>query len=107
MLAEKGNAEESRQIMATLDESKITTPSTLLNIGIGMLNAKKPDQALVWFDKTVARFPQYPDAYYYRGITKLQEGKTDAAKTDLTKFVEMAPNAPEAATAKAILEKLK
>lgn len=107
VLAEKGNAEESRQIMATIDESKITTPSTLLNIGIGMLNAKKPDQALVWFDKTVARFPQYPDAYYYRGITKLQEGKTDAAKTDLTKFVEMAPNAPEAATAKAILEKLK
>ncbi len=107
VLAEKGNAEESRQIMATIDESKITTPSTLLNIGIGMLNAKKPDQALVWFDKAIARFPQYPDAYYYRGITELQEGKTDAAKTDLTKFVEMAPNAPEAATAKAILEKLK
>ena len=107
VLAEKGDAEESQQLMATIDESKITTPSTLLNIGIGMLNAKKPDQALVWFDKTIARFPQYPDAYYYRGITELQEGKTDAAKTDLAKFVGMAPNAPEAATAKGILEKLK
>ncbi len=107
VLAEKGNAEESQQLMATIDESKITTPSTLLNIGIGMLNAKKPDQALTWFDKTIARFPQYPDAYYYRGITELQDGKTDAAKTDLTKFVEMAPNAPEAVTAKGILEKLK
>ncbi len=107
VLAEKGNAEESQQLMATIDESKITTPSTLLNIGIGMLNAKKPDQALTWFDKTIARFPQYPDAYYYRGITQLQEGKTDAARTDLTKFVGMAPNAPEAATAKGILEKLK
>jgi Tfp pilus assembly protein PilF len=107
VLAEKGNAEESQQLMATIDESKITTPSTLLNIGIGMLNAKKPDQAMAWFDKTIARFPQYPDAYYYRGITELQQGKTDAAKTDLTKFVEMAPNAPEAVTAKGILEKLK
>jgi Tfp pilus assembly protein PilF len=107
VLAEKGNAEESQQLMATIDESKITTPSTLLNIGIGMLNAKKPDQALTWFDKTIARFPQFPDAYYYRGITEMQEGKTDAAKIDLAKFVEMAPNAPEAATAKGILEKLK
>lgn len=107
VLAEKGNAEESRQLMASVDESKITAPLPLLNIGIGMLNAKKPDQALIWFDKTIARFPQYPDAYYYRGITELQEGKTDAAKSDLAKFVEMAPNAPEAATAKGILEKLK
>lgn len=107
VLAEKGDAEESQQLMATIDESKITTPSTLLNIGIGMLNAKKPDLALTWFEKTIARFPQYPDAYYYRGITQLQEGKTDAARIDLAKFVEMAPNAPEAVTAKAILEKLK
>jgi Tfp pilus assembly protein PilF len=107
VLAEKGNADESQQIMATIDDSKITVPSTLLNIGIGMLNAKKPDQALVWFGKTVARFPDYPDGYYYRGITNLQQGKTDEAKADLTKFVQMAPDAPEAATAKGILEKLK
>lgn len=107
LLAEQGDAEESQQLMARIDESKITAPVTLLNIGIGMLNAKKPDQALVWFEKTIARFPQYPDAYYYRGITRLQEGKTDGAKADLTKFVGMAPDAPEAATAKGILDKLK
>jgi len=106
-LAEQGKAEESQQLIASIDEAKITNPATLLNIGIGMLNAKKPAEALTWFDKTIARFPEYPDAYYYRGITELQDGKNDAAKADLTKFVEMAPNAPEATTAKGILEKLK
>ena len=106
-LAEQGKAEESQQLIASIDDTKITNPATLLNIGIGMLNAKKPAEALTWFERTITRFPQYPDAYYYRGITELQDGKNDAAKADLTKFVEMAPNAPEAATAKGILEKLK
>jgi tetratricopeptide (TPR) repeat protein len=107
LLAEKGNADESKQLMASVDESKITDPTTMLNIGIGLLNQKKPEEALTWFDKTVTRFPQSADGYYYRGITELQLEKPDAAKADLAKFVEMAPNAPEAATAKAILEKLK
>lgn len=107
VLGQQGKTEESRQLLASIDESKITDPTTLLNIGIGLLNEKKPQDALTWFDKSVTRFPQSPDAYYYRGITELQLDKTDAAKADLTKFVEMAPTAPEAATAKAILEKIK
>jgi tetratricopeptide (TPR) repeat protein len=107
VLAEKGDADESRQLVASIDEAKITDPSTLLNIGIGMLNLKKPDEALTWFDKTVTRFPQYADGYYYRGITELQLAKTDAARADLTKFIDMAPTAPEAATAKGILDKIK
>jgi Tfp pilus assembly protein PilF len=106
-LAEKGNAEESQQIIASIDESKITDPTMLLNIGIGLLNQKKPADALTWFDKSVAKFPDNADGYYYRGITELQLDKNDAAKADLTKFVAMAPNAPEAATAKGILEKMK
>jgi Tfp pilus assembly protein PilF len=107
LLAEKGNADESRQLMASIDDSKITDPTVLLNIGIGLLNQKKPEDALGWFDKVVTRFPQNADGYYYRGLTSLQLSKNDAAKADLTKFLELAPNAPEAATAKGILDKLK
>jgi tetratricopeptide (TPR) repeat protein len=107
VLAEKGSAEESRQVLASIDESKIADPAAFVNAGIGLLNQKKPEDAVAWFDKAIAKFPQAPDAYYYRGITELQLGKNDAGKADLTKFVAMAPNAPEAATAKGILEKLK
>ena len=107
VLAEKGSAEESRQILASIDDSKITDPSTFVNAGIGLLNQKKPEDALPWFDKAITRFPQAPDAYYYRGITQLQLGKNDLAKADLTKFLAMAPNAPEAKTAKGILDMLK
>ena len=107
VLGEKGNADESRQILASIDESKITDPSTFVNAGIGLINQKKPADALPWFDKAIAKFPQAADAYYYRGITQLQLGRNDLAKADLTKFLEMAPNAPEAKTARGILDMLK
>jgi tetratricopeptide (TPR) repeat protein len=107
VLTEQGNADESRTLLASIDESKIADPAAFVNAGIGLLNQKQPEAALVWFEKAIAKFPAASDAYYYRGITQLQLGKTDAAKADLTKFVAMAPNAPEAATAKGILEKLK
>jgi Tfp pilus assembly protein PilF len=107
VLTEKGSADEARQILAAIDDTKITDPSTFLNAGIGLINQKKPEDAIAWFDKSIARFPQSADAYYYLGITQLQLGKNDAAKADLEKFVAMAPNAPEAATARGILEKLK
>lgn len=107
LLNEKENTNESRQLIASVDDSKIKDPATLLNVGIGLLNQKKPEEALTWFDKTVTRFPERADAYYYRGATELQLEKTDLAKADLEKFVAMAPNASEAATAKGILEKIR
>jgi Tfp pilus assembly protein PilF len=107
LLTEKGRSDEARQILASIDESKITDPSTYVNAGIGLINQKKAAEAMPWFDKAIAKFPQAADAYYYRGITELQLEKNDAAKADLTRFLTIAPNAPEAKTAKSILEMLK
>ncbi len=107
VLTEKGSGDEARQLLASIEESKIADPSTFVNVGIGLINQKKPEEALPWFEKAIAKFPEAPDAYYYRGITELQLGRNDQAKADLTKFVAMAPNAPEAKTAKGILETLK
>jgi tetratricopeptide (TPR) repeat protein len=107
-LMEDGKNDEARQILASVDEAKVTDPAVFLNIGIGLINDKKQADALAWFDKAIARFPQHPDGYYYRGISYLSLGKTAEAKTDLQKYVTIAPpTAPELATAKQILETLK
>lgn len=107
-LMEEGHADEARQMLAEIDESKITDPTVLVNAGIALLNDKKTEEALQWFDKAVVRFPAHADAYYYRGISQLSLGKTAEAKADLEKYVSMAPaDAPEVATAKKILESLK
>lgn len=107
-LMEEGQADEARKMLDTIDESKITDPAVLLNAGIALLNDQKTAEAMRWFDRAVARFPAHPDGYYYRGITQLSLGKSVEAKTDLEKYVSIAPaDAPELATAKKILETLK
>jgi tetratricopeptide (TPR) repeat protein len=107
-LMEEGQAEEARQILASVDESKIADPTVYLNIGIGLINDRKHDEAVTWFDKAIKRFPEHADGYYYRGISYITLGKTAEAKADLEKYVSMAPpDAPELATAKQILASMK
>jgi Flp pilus assembly protein TadD len=107
-LMETGAKEEARQILSSVDESKVTDPAVYLNIGIGLINDKKHEEAVTWFDKAVTRFPTHADGYYYRGISYISLGKTAEAKADLEKYVSMAPpDAPELATAKQILASMK
>lgn len=107
VLAETGDADEGKRLLASIDEQLVKDPTTFLNIGITLFNQSKLAEALTYFEKTISRFPDFPDAYYFRGVIRLQNGDPAGAKTDLTKFVAMAPSVPEAATAKKILEQLK
>ena len=107
-LLETGKAEEARAVLSTVDESTIKDPAVFINIGIGLINDRKHAEAVPWFDKAIARFPQHPDSYYYRGISYVTLGKPTEAKADLQKYVSIAPaDAPELATAKQILATIK
>lgn len=106
-LAVAGRADEAKATLASIDESVIKDATPYLNIGISLYNANQAKEAQAYFDKAVTLFPAEADGYYYRGLTHLQLGNNDAAKADMTKFVELAPNAPEAAMAKKILAQLK
>jgi Flp pilus assembly protein TadD len=108
LLIETGQMAEGQQVMAAIDASKVADPTVLLNIGIDLINNKKQAEAITWFDKTIAAFPNDPSAYYYRGISHLSLGRTAEAKTDLQKFISIAPaTAPELDSAKKILETIK
>ena len=108
ILIEEGKAEEGRQILQSIDESKVKDPTVYINVGIGMINEGKHAEAVTWLDKAIARFPEQPDAYYYRGISKLSLGQRAESKADLEKFVSLAPpDAPELKMAKQILEGIK
>ena len=107
-LMEEGQAEEARQVLASVDDAKVADPTVYLNIGIGLINDKKHAEAVTWFDKAIQRFPQHADGYYYRGISYVSLGKTAEARADLEKYVSMAPpDAPELPTAKQILASIK
>jgi tetratricopeptide (TPR) repeat protein len=107
ILMETGRMDEGRQLLATVDDSAVKDPAIFINIGISLMNQNKADEALPYFDKSVKNFPDKADGYYYRGLIRLQKGDTAGTKADFTKFLELAPNAPEAAAAKKALEQIK
>lgn len=107
ILIEQGRVEEGRQMLASVDDAVVKDPTTFVNVGISLLNQNKAEEALGYFEKAIARFPQSGDAYYYRALVRLQKGDSEGAKADLKEFLELAPNAPEAAAARKALEQIK
>jgi tetratricopeptide (TPR) repeat protein len=103
-----GQIAEGQATLASIDASRVTDPTVFVNIGISLMNDKKPADAIEWLTKGVTTFPKDASAYYYRGIAQLSLSNTAAAKADLEKFVSIAPaDASELPTAKKILETIK
>ncbi len=68
-----------------------------------MWNGGETDRAIALCRQALAIDPELPRAYYYIGLDSLSKGKNDEAKGALQKFIDMAPDDPEAATAKEML----
>lgn len=108
LLIENGADKEGQKILASIDMSRVADPIAIINSGISLLNQGQPQNATLFFDKIIARFPLMPESYYYRGLAHLQLGQIPQAKADLEKFVSIAPpESPELAQARKILSQLK
>jgi len=107
ILMDTGRMEEGRQLLATVDDSAVKDPGIFVNVGITPMNQNRIGEALPYFEKAIKNFPDKGEAYYYRALIRLQKGDVEGTKTDLKKFLELSPNAPEAAAAKRALEQLK
>ncbi len=119
VLLETGATDEAGQVLSGIYESKITDVSLYANFGIALVKKQKSTEAVQYFDKAVARFPQVPEPYYYRALAlvDLFNAKTDPKdperialigkiKADLTKYLQMAPNSPETDNVKKLLEQI-
>lgn len=102
-----GLVERGLGLLKTLDESAVKTPDVFFNIGVALINANRPEDAIGYFGKAVALDAAYADGYFRRGLAYLQLGKTVEAKADLEKFVTLAPAGPEVDLAKKALTQLK
>jgi tetratricopeptide (TPR) repeat protein len=98
---------EAKTYMAKLPEGTKVDANALLNIGIKSFNDGKMDQALNEFDRVVKENPELPDAYYYRALVYLNQGKNADAKTDLQKLLQIDPDNKYAKDAKEFLKDLK
>ena len=105
---EKGNFEEGKATLAKLPPDSIKDPGVYTNLGIILLNKKKPEDAWTYFDQAVKIAPTDADVYYYRGLAAYQiKTKKAEAKTDFLKYLELAPTGENAADVKEYLKTLK
>lgn len=106
LLVSAGREAEAQTYMAKLPSGVKIDPNTLLNLGIKAFNEQKLDEALAQFNRVVAENPTMPEAYYYRGLVYLNQGKNALAKADFQKLLEIDPNHPLAAEARDFLKSL-
>jgi tetratricopeptide (TPR) repeat protein len=106
LMIENGDKAGARAILDAVDMTQVKDPFPFMNAAITLINEKKGAEAVASLTKLLAQFPNQNEIYYYRGRAYLSDGKMDEAKTDLEKFVSLAPTAKEAADAKRILEQM-
>jgi Tfp pilus assembly protein PilF len=107
MLIEDGQLDAGKKVLSAMPEGAVTDPNVFLNVGILFVNKNKPDDAYTYFDRAVQIAPEVPASYYYRALASLQLKKMDAARADLRKVIELAPESTEAKDAKELLAQMK
>lgn len=82
------------------------TPDEMFKQGVALFNANNFAQAKETFEKVLAADPKHAKAHYMMGLVYANAGDVPKAKQYLTEFVQMAPNDPDAPTAKEMIKSL-
>ncbi len=79
----------------------------LFNQGVILWNAGKIPEAKKQFESAVAANPNHAESHYQLGMALVNEGNLAGAATEFETYVKLAPDGPNAPTAKGILGTLK
>ncbi len=85
---------------------QIRSIDTAYNAGVLLYNAGKLEEAAVYFRKAVEIDSEFADGYYQLGMASVASNKPEEAIDALKKFLALAPDSPQASTAKSVLEVL-
>lgn len=102
-----GMLERGLALLKGIDDGAIKDPNVFFNVAVLLLNQQKTAEAVPYLTKAVALDPTYVDGFYQRGLAYLQLQKLAESKADFQRVVELAPDGPQAATARKALEQLK
>ena len=104
---ERGHFDEGKEALSHIPEEKLTDPMPFLNMGILYYNKKHPAEAEEAFTKAIARRADMSEAYYFRGLARMQGKNNSGAKADFQKYMQLDPKGKDADTVKDILKTIK
>ena len=93
--------------LGRVDVAALTEPSSLSDAAVSLINKQHAAEAIQVLDRVIGRFPDDPDAYFYRGFAKMQASKGSEGKPDLEKYLALAPAGQMAPKAKELIATVK
>ncbi len=102
-----GEKEKSAAVRAELIEVDPKTAALeAFNEGVRQYNAGNMERALALFEKAVAGYADHAKSHYMLGLCLVSSGRSQEARQRFETFLRLAPNDPDAATAREMLSYL-
>jgi len=99
--------DQARKALKKASRHDFDKPMVDFQIGLSYMFQENWKAAKASFDAVHELDPRYAHLYFYRGLASDKLGRKDQLINDMDQFVKLAPNSPEAKTARAILSSLK
>ncbi len=86
---EAGLKEKGLEFLNGVDDAAVKGPDGYFNIAVYFLRQSDAPNAIVYFSKAIVKDAQLAEAYYWRGMSYVRDGKLAEAKADMQKTVEL------------------
>jgi tetratricopeptide (TPR) repeat protein len=93
----------ARTAIAAAEEGEFDPRLCGFQLGLSYVQTKEWQKAKKAFDGVLELDPLFAPAYLHRGLTWSKLGRNDKMAADLERFIELAPDSPDADTARAML----
>lgn len=104
---EKGDTQAAEQALMKAAESQAPGRDVLFNLAELKVARNQTDEAVQWYQKAAAADAAWGKPLYKIGAIAMNKGDRAAATKAMTQVIAVDPTSPEAAQAKAALERLK
>jgi len=101
-----GDKAKADAAYAQLQQNAGSDPEALYRKGVALFNSSNFDGAIDALKQAIAAKPDLAGAHYTLGLALLNKGQNAEAKSELQRFLELAPKDPDAASAKQMLDYL-
>lgn len=103
-LGDEAKAAEAKKALAAANPDVLVKEA--YNMALDLFNNGDTQGAIVKLEEVVSLDPDHARAHYHLGVSQVSAGDMENAKIHLLKFLELAPDDPEAQTAKDMLSYL-